>query len=186
MVQIDVPVAFGIGSLFADAARRQLATGRPEYYYRTFCKNNIYQMFFFSWIPVYFIMNYFGWETTHMWWHADSVAAYPYFVPIFLVVFFLAANGGFILGNYLVKSGRVVANRIVWLAILVFSAIWILAQTNSTMKLGTYREWEAGMAPWFWEDRTFVFMLIFTLVVWGVALFVFFRKLSNEGRHLDT
>ena len=42
MVQIDVPVAFGIGSFFADAANRQLASGRAEYYYRTFAANNIF------------------------------------------------------------------------------------------------------------------------------------------------
>ena len=85
MVQIDVPVAFGIGSLFADAAYRQLQTGQALPFYRTLVINNIYQIFFFSWIPVYFMLNYFGWETTHMWWHADSVTAYPFFTPIFIV-----------------------------------------------------------------------------------------------------
>ena len=53
MIQIDIPIAFCIGSLFADAAYKQLQTGRPEYYYRTMAKNNIFQIFFFSWIPVY-------------------------------------------------------------------------------------------------------------------------------------
>ena len=106
MVQIDVPIAWGIGSLFADAASTQLASGRAEYHYRALLKNNIYQIFFFSWIPVYFVLNYFGWETTHMWWHADSAAAYPYFVPILMVVFFAAANGGFLLGSWLVRRGR--------------------------------------------------------------------------------
>ena len=186
MVQIDVPIAFAIGSLFADAAYKQLQTGRPEYYYRTCCKNNIYQIFFFSWIPVYFILNYFGWETTHMWWHADDVTAYPYFVPIFIVIFFLAANGGFLLGNWLVKNGRVTANRIVWIAIVIYSGIWIFAQTGSTLRLGTYSEWKAGNAPIFYEDHTFLYMLIFTLVVWGGALYIFYRKLRNEGKHLDT
>jgi hypothetical protein len=29
-------------------------------------------------------------------------------------------------------------------------------------------------------------MLIFTLVVWGVALVVFILRLRGEGKHLDT
>jgi len=52
--------------------------------------------------------------------------------------------------------------------------------------LGTYREWQAGVAPWFYEDRTFLFMLILTLVVWGVAMLVFALQLRNEGKHLDS
>ena len=186
MVQIDVPIAFGAASLFADAASRQLRTGRAEYYFRTFAKNNLFQAFFFSWIPVYFIMNYFGWETTHMWWHADSVAAYPYYVPIFLVVFFAAANLGFLLGYALVKRGRLWTNRAVYLGVLAYSGIWIFAQIDHTFKLGTYREWQAGVAPWFYEDRTFLFMLILTLVVWGVAMLVFALQLRSEGKHLDS
>jgi hypothetical protein len=66
MVQIDVPVAFAIGSIFADAAHKQLQTGRLEYYYHAFTHNNIYQILFFIWIPVYFLLNYFRWETTHV------------------------------------------------------------------------------------------------------------------------
>ena len=127
MVQIDVPVAFGIGSFFADAANRQLASGRAEYYYRTFAANNIFQIFFFSWIPVYFIANYFGWETTHMWWTADSAAAYPLFIPIFMVLFFGMANLGFLLGAWLVRKGRLGINRAVYLAVLIYAGLWVFA-----------------------------------------------------------
>ncbi len=186
MVQIDVPVAFAIGSIFADAANKHLKTGRPEYYYQTFFKNNIYQIFFFSWIPVYFLLNYFGWETTHMWWQADSVTAYPYYVPIFIVVFFLAANVGFLLGYWLVKNGHLLLNRIVYIAIFIYSGIWIFGQIDSTFRLGSYAEWKSGVAPWFYQDRTFLFMLIFTLIVWSVPLLICFLKLRTEGKHLDT
>ncbi|HEY1336851.1 MAG TPA: hypothetical protein VGF59_05045 [Bryobacteraceae bacterium] len=187
MVQIDVPVAFGIGSLFADAASRQISSGRAEYYFRAFSANNIFQSFFFSWIPVYFLLNYFGWETTHMWWEADSVASYPYYIPIFIVVFFAAANLGFLLGSSLVRRGRVGANRAVYLGILAYSAVWILAQWPSTFRLGTWREWHAdpASAPWFYQDGTFLLMLILTLAVWGAGLAIFVWRLWNEGRHLD-
>src|SRR5689334_12488461 len=132
MVQIDVPMAFAIGSFLADGASKQLRFGRAEYCYRAILKQNIFQIFFFSWIPVYFLLNYFGWETTHMWWHADSVDAYPYFVPIFIVVFFAAANAGFLLGRFLISRGRVLANRFVYLATTAYSVIWVFAQTNRT------------------------------------------------------
>jgi hypothetical protein len=185
VVQIDVPIAWGIGSLFADAASTQLASGRAEYHYRALLKNNIYQIFFFSWIPVYFVLNYFGWETTHMWWHADSAAAYPYFVPILMVVFFAAANGGFLLGAWLVRRGRPGVNRAIYLGILAYSAIWIFGQLNRTPRLGTYADFVAGRAPWFYTDSTFVFMLVFTIVVWVVGMLVFVLQLRAEGKHLD-
>ena len=185
MVQIDVPIAWGIGSLFADAAGRQLVSGRAEYHYRALLKNNIYQIFFFSWIPVYFVLNYFGWETTHMWWHADSVAAYPYYVPILLVVFFGAANGGFLMGSWLVRRGRPGVNRAIYLLILAYSGTWIFAQFGRTARLGTYEDWVAGRAAWFYTDSTFVVMLVFTLAVWAAGLLVFVLQLRAEGRHLD-
>jgi len=185
MVQIDVPVAMGIGSLFADAAHKQLQTGRAEYYFRAFAANNIYQIFFFSWVPVYFLMNYFGWETTHMWWHADSIDAYPYYMPVFLVVFFGAANLGFILGYRLVRGGKLWANRAVYLVILAYSGIWIFGQINRSAKLGTYSDWIGGKSQWFYEDRTFLFMFVFTIAVWAIGLAVFALRLRAEGRHLD-
>ena len=185
MVQIDIPIAFGIGSLFVDAANKQLQKGRPEYYYRTFNKNLLFQTFFFSWIPVYFLLNYFGWETTHMWWHEDTVSAYPYLVIIVMALFFLAAVGGFLLGYRLVRVGRVWTNRAVYLAILAYSGIWIFGQTNRSFRLGSYTDWVEGRAPWFYEDRTFLFMLIFTLAVWGIPLAVFFLRLRREGMHVD-
>jgi len=180
MVQIDVPIAFAIGGLFADAAHRQLQTGQSRYFYKALALNNIYQTFFFSWIPVYFVLNYFGWETTHMWWHANSAASYPFYVPILMVVFFAAANGGFLLGNALVRQNRIIANRAIYIGILVYAGVWILAQTNSTLKLGAYSEWKDGRAPWFYEDSTFVAMLIFTLVVWGGALAFFTLRMRRE------
>jgi hypothetical protein len=182
MVQIDVPIAFGIGGLFADAAYRQLQSGQPLPYYRTLAINNLYQIFFFSWIPVYFLLNYFGWETTHMWWHADSVAAYPFYLPVFMVIFFAAANGGFLLGYKLVKQGRLRTNRAVYIGILVYSAIWILAQPGNTFRLGTYAQWKNGTAPWFYQDPTFLKMLIFTVLVWGGALAIFYVRLRKQEK----
>lgn len=184
MVQIDVPVAFALGNLFADIAKKQLQTEEPRYYYKTFYKYLIYQIFFFSWIPVYFMVNYFGWETTHMWWTKDSVTDYPFFVPIFMIVFFLAAVSGFKLGTCLVRKARIWLNRLVYLGLGVFSGIWIFAQTGSTFKLGTYEQWKEGTAPWFYQDKTFLFMLIFTVLVWAIAMAIFLCKLSREGKRI--
>jgi hypothetical protein len=184
MVQVDVPMAFAIGTMFADAGRRQLQAGSSKYYYQILSLNIIYQIFFFSWIPVYFILNYFGWETTHMWWHEDAVTAYPFFVPVFLVIFFAAVNAGFLLGYRLVTAGRLLANRVVYIAIFIYSGVWIFSQTDSTFRLGTFAQWQAGQAPWFYEDRTFLAMLIISLLLWGIALAVVLIRLSREGKSL--
>jgi hypothetical protein len=185
MVQIDVPIAFAVGSFCADMAQRQLRYGRAEYYYRTFLLTMAFLIFFFSWIPVYFLLNYFGWETTYMWWRADSVAAYPAFLPIFLVVFFGMGALGFLLGHRLVVTGRELVNRLVWIGVLVFSAIWIFAQPHRTFRVGTYSEWAAGKAPLFYQDRLFLVMLIFALVVWAVGLAWTAFVLRRDGQHLD-
>jgi hypothetical protein len=149
-------------------------------------QNNIFQIFFFSWIPVYFILNYFGWETSHMWWQADSVAAYPFFVPVFLIIFFAAANAGFLLGHRLVTTENLKVNRIVYIGLFIFSAAWIFGQIGRTFRLGTYSQWENGNAPWFYEDPTFLAMLIITLLIWGIALAIFLVSLSREGKRLET
>lgn len=147
-------------------------------------KNNIFQAFFFSWIPLYFILNYFGWETTHMWWHADSVAAYPYFVPLFVLIFFGAGNAGFLLGKWLVSRGHILANRVVYGAICVYALIWIFGQTGSTLHLGTYNQWKQSATPLFYEDRTFLAMLIFSMIIWTAGLAIFFFSLRREGNQL--
>jgi hypothetical protein len=121
-----------------------------------------------------------------MWWHESSVTAYPFFIPIFMVVFFLAANGGFLLGNWLVQKGHIVANRIVYILIFMYSAVWIFAQPGRTFRLGSYAEWQAGTAAWFYQDFVFLAMLAVTLIVWGVGLVVYVQKLRRGGMHLDT
>ncbi|MGH9397105.1 MAG: hypothetical protein ACRD18_09685 [Terriglobia bacterium] len=184
MVQIDVPIAFAVGSFFADAAQKQLQSTRVEYHFRAMLKNNIFQIFFFSWIPVYFMLNFFGWETTHMWWHADSVAAYPYFVPLFIVIFFGVANAGFLVGKWLVSHGRILANRLVYTGIVVYAAVWVLAQTGSTLLLGTYAQWKESLSPLFYQDPTFLGMLIFSMIVWIAGLAIFYFSLRREGKRL--
>ncbi len=184
MVQIDVPAAFAVGSFFADAARTQLRSAQGELESRASLKNNLFQIFFFSWIPVYFILNYFGWETTYMWWHADAVSAYPLFVPIFLVIFFLAGNAGFYLGKALIVRGHVVANRIVYLGVTLFSLVWVFGQTSRTFRVGTYSQWQTGQALVFYEDHVFLGVFIFVMIVWIAGVIGFYVNLRREGTRL--
>jgi hypothetical protein len=120
-----------------------------------------------------------------MWWKADSITAYPYFVPIFVIVFFAVANAGFLLGRRLVTRGHVVWNRLLYLGIGTYALIWVFAQTHRTFRLGTYTQFERGQSPLFYQDCTFLGMLVFTLVVWSVGLAVFGVGLWLEGKHLD-
>ena len=57
--------------------------------------------------------------------------------------------------------------------------------TKSTFKLGTYAEWKAGKAPWFYEDTTFVVMLIFVMLLWMGGLAYFFVSLRRQGKALS-
>jgi hypothetical protein len=120
-----------------------------------------------------------------MGWAKGSISAYPLYIPIFTIIFFLAANGGFLLGNSLVRAGKLWSNRIVYLAILAYSALWILLQPSRTLHVGTYEEWAEGKAVWFFQDRTFLMALIITIAVWAVSLFLYCRHLINEGNRLD-
>ncbi len=188
MIQLDVPIAFALGQIFADAAKKQLLTGKPEYYLSALLKNNLYHIFFFSWIPVYFLANYFGWETTHMWWHKDSVLAYPFFLPLFLVVFFFAANSGFCLSTLLLRKGMLFWVRASYVGIFIYTFVWVFGLWNRTTYLGSYNEWAQGTAKRVWDTsggETFIYMLAFTLVIWFVPLILFIKNLHSEGKHLD-
>ena len=80
MVQIDVPIVFGLGCLFADAARRGLQSEEPqrrkEAFYRGLSANLVFLTLCVSWLPVYLLVFHFGFETSHMWWHRDSLRDY--------------------------------------------------------------------------------------------------------------
>lgn len=186
MVQIDVPAAFAVGHFFADGAYRQLQSGSKEQYYEVLIKHNIFQVFFFLWIPVYFMLQYFGWETTHMWWHRDSAANYEFFVPGFILVFMVVANLGFVSGARLVRAGKTRLCRGIWMGIIGASALWIFLQTDSTFRLGTYQEWSANpdATSWFYQDKTFLIMLIFVMIVWTGGLAYFFASLRKQGKAL--
>ena len=73
------------------------------------------------------------------------------------------------------------ANRIVYLAIAVFSLIWVFGQTGRTFKVGTYAQFAAGNAQMFWENRTFLTAFIVVMVVWIAGVIGFFLNLWREG-----
>ncbi len=181
MVQIDVPAAFAVGSFFADAAHKQLQAGGPRALYEVAWKNNMFQIFFFLWIPVYFIMNFFGWETTYRWWTEDSVSAYPLFLPVFVLVFLAAANLGFFLGNWLVSKGMLLANRIIYIGIAIYSVIWVFGQTDRTMQVGTFSQWVAHKSVVFYDDPTFLKAFVIVMAVWVVGVIGFGWNLRKAG-----
>lgn len=54
MAQVDVPAAFAIGSVLANAARQDLRQRRAAHYLRALLATNLFNIFSFSWISVYF------------------------------------------------------------------------------------------------------------------------------------
>jgi hypothetical protein len=181
MVQIDIPVAFALGGLHADAARTQLATGAPAPFIRTLARDLLFFGVFASWLPIQLLVRHFGFETSHMWWHEDSVLAYPLFIPVFMVLYLATNVAGFGAGVALVRAGRVTLNRLVVAACLLFATAWVFVQSDRTLVLGTYREWKAGTAPPMSSDPGLVRLLVIFGVVFTVALVLWYRRIRREG-----
>jgi hypothetical protein len=121
-----------------------------------------------------------------MWWTGDSITEHPTLLPGFLLVYFLANLAGFHTGVRLVQGGH---TRLVWLIFIGgfgFFAAWVAIQPYRTLSLGTYREWEAGTAPWIWTDPAFVGLLSGAAVLFFVVLAWLYRKLHRESvRHFE-
>ena len=182
MVQIDIPVAFALGGLHADAARDQLRTGQPLYYARTLVRDLLFFILLASWLPIQLLVRHFGFETSHMWWHEDSVLDYPLFIPVFTVVYAASNVLGFVLGVKLVRAGHIGVNRLLIAAGWIFATAWVVLQAPRTLVLGTYRQWLAGTAPPVSSDRGLVQLLVAMAIVWSAALVVTYRQMRAEGR----
>jgi hypothetical protein len=180
MVQIDIPVAFALGSLHADAARTRLAAGTGAPVWRTLAQDLLFFGVAASWLPVHLLVRHFGFETSHMWWHEDSVLAYPLFIPVFMTLYFATNVAGFAAGVALVRAGRVTLNRVVIAACWIFATAWVLGQRERTLVLGTYAEWRAGAAPAMSSDPGTVRLLVVFGVVFTVALVLWYRRIRSE------
>jgi hypothetical protein len=184
MIQIDIPFAAAMGAGAAAAAKVQLRAGTRADFYRTWLETNLFLIFGFSWIPVFFLLNYFGWETTHLWWTAASVTAYPWFIPAAMVLLFAFGNAGFLIGARLVATDRAGANRVFYLGVLVACLTWLVAFYPRTMKLGTADTWET--APWVYQDPAFVRAWALSTAVWFGSFGALTVRLARRGRGSET
>ena len=182
MVQIDIPVAFGTGSIFAAAVQQGLRSERAPYFYqRALAASLLFQVLLVVWLPVYLLVAHFGFQTSHMWWTGDSITEYPWLLPAFLVMYFAANVAGFHTGARLVQQGQ---TRRVWLIFaggFVFFAVWMAVQPYRTLSLGSYAEWRAGTAPWIWTDTGFVTLLAADAAAFFVVLAVVYRRLQRAA-----
>jgi hypothetical protein len=185
MVQIDIPVAFGTGSVFAAAVQKGLQSEKYSYFYqRALAANLVFQLLLVVWLPVYLLIAHFGFQTSHMWWTGESITEYPWLLPVFLLAYFVANIGGFHVGARCVRQGR---TRVPWLLFaggFAFFGAWMAFQPYRTLTLGTYSEWEARAAPWIWTSPGFVALLLGAMVVFFVALFFVYRRLDREAAAL--
>ena len=185
MVQIDIPVAFGTGSLFAAAVEQGLRSERYGYFYqKALAVNLVFQLLLVVWLPVYLLIAHFGFQTSHMWWTGESITEYPWLLPVFLLAYFVANIGGFHVGARCVRQGW---TRMPWLLFaggFAFFGAWMAFQPYRTLTLGTYSEWEARSAPWIWTNPGFVALLAGAMVVFFVALYFVYRRLAREAAAL--
>lgn len=184
MVQIDIPVAFGTGGLFAAAVERGLRSDRSAYFYqRGLAANLLFQILLVVWLPVYLLIAHFGFQTSHMWWTGSSITDYPWLLPAFLTAYFASNVAGFHVGARLVQNGR---TRLVWLLFaggFAFFGAWMAFQPYRTLTLGTYAEWQAGTARWIWTDMAFLSLLGGDMVFFFVVLAWVYRALQREAAH---
>jgi hypothetical protein len=182
MVQIDIPVAFGSGSLFAAAVEQGLRSERAGYFYqRALACSLLFQALLVVWLPVYLLIAHFGFQTSHMWWTGNSITEYPWLLPAFLVAYFLSNVAGFHVGARLVQRARI---RTVWLLFFggfAFVVAWVAVQPYRTLSLGTYTDWQLGRAPWIWNDPGFMALLVGDMMVFFILLVRIFRALQRES-----
>lgn len=185
MIQVDLPVAFGMGSLMAHAAQRQIASAQPAAEAKAFTKVILFHSVAFMWPPLYLLVFYFGFETSHMWWHADSVLAYPWLLPAFFLALFGANIAGYALGARFVRAGRAGLALVVFGATTVFCTAWIFLQPDRTMTLGTYRDWQAGTAPAASSDPAFMTFVTVLIVGYSAGAWLLYRSLRRDGARLQ-
>ena len=181
MIQVDLPVALGAGSLMAHAARRQIESGQAAAVNSAFTKSLIFHCIAFMWPPMYLLVFYFGFETSHMWWTADSVHAYPWLLPAFFLALFAANIAGFGLGARFVRAGRASYAFLLFLATTAFTTGWILLLPDRTMTLGTYRDWQAGTAPPGSSNPSFMVFVTVVMVGYSAGAWLVYRSLRRDG-----
>jgi hypothetical protein len=181
MIQVDLPVAFGMGSLMAHAAQRQIASGEAGAIARAFNKVLLFHSVAFMWPPLYLMVFYFGFETSHMWWHADSVMAYPWLLPAFFLALLGVHIAGFKLGAKFIRAGHASRALMVFGATSVFCVAWIMLQRDRTLTLGTYQDWLAGTAPAASTDSGFMAFVIALIVGYSAGAWMVYRSLRRES-----
>lgn len=184
MIQVDLPMAFAAGGMMAGAARRQLASGSEALARSVRHTATVYFLFFFGWIPILFAVTNFGWETSHLWWHAGSARAYPYFLPALWLTLAIALHGGLRFGQWLIRRGLTAVNRAIYSAVLIYSVGWVIAAGDRVQRLGTYAQFQAGHAPLWTADKAFLWRLIATMIIWPGALVAALVVLDRQGRRL--
>ena len=181
MIQIDLPVAVGVGSLMAHAAQRQIAASVPRLPKGVLTRVIAFHCIAFAWPPMYLLIYYFGFETSHMWWHADTMWSYPWLPPTFFVALIAANIAGFALGARFVRAGKPSRALLVFAATSVFATAWVLSMPDRTMTLGTYSDWKAGIAPAASTDSTFMTFVTVVMVGYTFGATLLYRSLKRDG-----
>ena len=65
------------------------------------------------------------------------------------------------------------------LGIVVLFIGWVVFQVSRSLHAGTYRQYEAGEAPWVWQEPWTIGVIGFALAVFWIALSWFYRDLRR-------
>ena len=183
MIQVDIPIAFGAGSLLAHASQRQLlyADKHNGPIAKALMLVIIFHTMFFLWPPLYLLVYYFGFETSHMWFHGDSIMSYPWLFPVVFLVLYLMKIFGFIAGSYCVRHGRPKYALVIYVAAVAFCLGWIFLMPDRTMTIGTYAQWKAGTAPWGNSDPAFMRFVYGLIISYTLGMIWVYRAIRKAG-----
>jgi hypothetical protein len=84
----------------------------------------------------------------------------------------------------LIKKGRSSIGRVIYLLIWLYALGWIVGNWPRSTRIGTYAQYhtapETMARAWEVSKDPFLFILIATLVIFGVPLLLFIRRLRRE------
>jgi hypothetical protein len=186
MLAIDVPISALAGFVLAEAGKRMLRSEDRSRW--SFMRTTVllYSLFFITPIPFYFFLGWPAWETNFLWRWPDQILDSPVRAAgVAFGVFIMTvgpAYAAFELGRWLIRQGREIYVRGLYIAMAILVGVTIWATRDITFNIAsTYARYEAGEFYPFRSHPFFTGWLIVTIYFWG-SLAVFYFWLRRKGR----
>ncbi len=176
MIPFDIVVSFVAGQALAYAARERLREEASLFFNRYLYIAVLWMAFFYAPTDLFF---YHGWPDWELMYYVEAARVNPFFTLVFSVILFAAIMAGFISADYLLRMGRDRLVIAMALVLLVLLALFLLATFDRGYYVGTYAEWQAGLAVPLLQTDLFRYMTALGIVDFTVLGYVY-RRFSRE------